>query len=169
MEILCFCSSIVLLVFDIIFLQNPYECILPYYNDCNLLSNYLITNENKIAAIKGQLAGAVLMLVTATLYIVIYIVTVVRVHRLHKLNRSSALTQSQTVPTITGVYQQQLPPQIPKQYVHNTPVVPLYQQQYISNLEQRQQRSSQQHLAMEREIKCYNCHHIITLPLSTTT
>jgi hypothetical protein len=151
MEILCFCFSIVLLAFDIIFLQNSDKCFFTdSINNCDLFSdynydsswsfqgNYLSISNNKVPAIKGQLAGAVLMLVTATIYIVMYIVTVVKIHRSQQLITPSGSMQLQTIPTIIGVRQQQPPPQIQNQYDHPIPFVPLQQQQ-APNLQRQQQ------------------------------
>jgi hypothetical protein len=181
MEILCFCFSIILLAFDIIFLQNPYKC---FFTDpidnCDLFSDYnydslwsfdgtyLSISKNKVPAIKGQLAGAVLMLVTATLYIVMYIVTAVKIHRSHYSNRPSASMQFQRIPTTIGYRQQQSPPQIQNQYDHPTPVFTLQQQQQVPNL-QRQKQQLQQHLAMEEQIECYNCHRMVTIPSTIIT
>ncbi len=108
------------------------------------------------------------MLVTATLYIVMYIVTAVKIHRSHYSNRPSASMQFQRIPTTIGYRQQQSPPQIQNQYDHPTPVFTLQQQQQVPNL-QRQKQQLQQHLAMEEQIECYNCHRMVTIPSTIIT
>ena len=171
MEILTFCCSIVLLAFDIIFLDNPYRCIFDHYisYSCDLSSldesntlwsfsgSSLSINTYKIPAIKGQLGGAVLMLATALLYIVLYIVTVVRVRRSPKLNRSPMPPQYPTAPL-----QQQ------KQFYH-IPETPYFQQQqqHVSN-PQYYPAPIPQYPVINERTEYFNSHHAVSSPFKST-
>ena len=155
-------AAIVLLVFDVIFLRNPYKCFFTdaLTNNCDLSTDFFLDSSwniegsyhsivtYKIPAIKAQLAGAVLMLVTAILYIAIYIVTVIGVRPANTTNIYptqpviSRIADPRPLPSLEAVE---------KPYRHVVPVIP----------------QPAQSSASENEIVCHNCHYRI--PLSVIT
>ncbi|CAF1467786.1 unnamed protein product [Didymodactylos carnosus] len=155
-QVICLCLAICVLVIDIIFLSNPFLCFYGTYT-CTSSSSTTYTSWSflastsdiynlKVPILKGQLAGAVLMLVLAIIYIILYIVTAVKVRGHSNAIPENRIPLQTKVPTTVG-YQE---PQV-SSYSSTPSSLPINAKRGLAT-------------EPEEEIECYNCHNKITLP-----
>ncbi|CAF0804888.1 unnamed protein product [Didymodactylos carnosus] len=136
-SVLCAIFAIILIVFDSIFINNIYKCYLSQ-SICNSL-NWAISDQrfrdifNKRSLLIGQLVCAILMLITALVYIILYLIIL-------------ALVRSRSGRVV--VEQHQIRPlQQPAQHRHPPRVIP------IKNYDTRALDTS--------EIECPHCGTLI--------